>query len=395
MTGEAAGLPEQAFAAALATVRGVGPRRLRLLLESAPPSEAWQSLLRGRPDDPDRALRRAAGAVEVSEVWRVHRRSGVGVLLRDDPRYPEILARDPEGPAVLFHLGDPAVVDGRPIAVLVGTRSATRYGLGVAAQLGADLATDGIAVASGLALGVDGAAHEGCTPVGGPGARAPHRRSAVVANGLDSPYPARHARLWERVAESGVVLSETPVGVGAERWRFLHRNRLMAALADVVVVVECHVRGGSLSTVAAAVERGVPVGAVPGSIRSPASAGTNALLADGVLPGPRRDRRARGDRPGAGGPPPPPHARRRPRRRRRARSPRRRRERSPAGVGGGRPRRTRGGQRCTLEEVLRSTGRPLGEVSEVLEALATEGTVHGEGGWWSRTTDPDRPERRP
>lgn len=394
MTGEAAGLPEQAFAAALATVRGVGPRRLRLLLESAPPSEAWQSLLRGRPDDPDRALRRAAGAVEVSEVWRVHRRSGVGVLLRDDPRYPEILARDPEGPAVLFHLGDPAVVDGRPIAVLVGTRSATRYGLGVAAQLGADLATDGIAVASGLALGVDGAAHEGSYAgwrAGGPGAAPP---IGVVANGLDSPYPARHARLWERVAESGVVLSETPVGVGAERWRFLHRNRLMAALADVVVVVECHVRGGSLSTAAAAVERGVPVGAVPGSIRSPASAGTNALLADGCFP--VRDvtdvlvaiglvRAAPLPLPTPGGDPGAADEHDHP----------------EGGGSGHRPALEAdvldalGWDGCTLEEVLRSTGRPLGEVSGVLEALATEGTVHGEGGWWSRTTDPDRPERRP
>ena len=160
---------------------------------------------------------------------------------------------------------------------LVGTRAPTRYGIGVAAQFGADLAAAGVSVVSGLALGIDGAAHEGACGAGAP-------PIGVVAGGLDDPYPRRHARLWERVAARGVVVSESPAGVRTEKWRFPVRNRLLAALSDVVVVVESRHHGGSRHTVDAAVARGVPVGAVPGSIRSATSEGTNALLADGAFP---------------------------------------------------------------------------------------------------------------
>ena len=157
------------------------------------------------------------------------------------------------------------------------TRAPTRYGIGVAAQFGADLAAAGVSVVSGLALGIDGAAHEGACGAGAP-------PIAVVAGGLDQVYPTQHERLWERVASAGVIVSESPAGVPTEKWRFPVRNRLLAALSDVVVVVESRHHGGSRHTVDAALERGVPVGAVPGSIRSATSEGTNALLADGAFP---------------------------------------------------------------------------------------------------------------
>ena len=160
---------------------------------------------------------------------------------------------------------------------LVGTRAPTRYGIGVAAQFGADLSAAGVSVVSGLALGIDGAAHEGACGAGAPPV-------GVVAGGLDHPYPRRHERLWERVASSGVIVSESPAGVPTEKWRFPVRNRLLAALSDVVVVVESRHHGGSRHTVDAAVDRGVPVGAVPGSIRSATSEGANALLAEGGFP---------------------------------------------------------------------------------------------------------------
>ena len=159
----------------------------------------------------------------------------------------------------------------------MGTRAPTRYGIGVAAQFGADLAAAGVSVVSGLALGIDGAADEGACGAGAP-------PIAVVAGGLDHVYPPRHERLWERVASAGVIVSESPAGVPTEKWRFPVRNRLLAALSDVVVVVESRHHGGSRHTVDAAVDRGVPVGAVPGSIRSATSEGTNALLADGAFP---------------------------------------------------------------------------------------------------------------
>jgi DNA processing protein len=128
-----------------------------------------------------------------------------------------------------------------------------------------------------LALGIDGAAHEGACGAGA----AP---VAVVAGGVDEPYPRRHTRLWERVIEQGVVVSESPAGAKTEKWRFPVRNRLMAALSDVVVVIESRLQGGSRHTVDAAMTLDRPIGAVPGSIRSANSEGTNALLAVGAFP---------------------------------------------------------------------------------------------------------------
>jgi DNA processing protein len=133
-------------------------------------------------------------------------------------------------------------------------------------------------VVSGLALGIDAAAHQGALD----GAGTPP--VAVVGTGLDVVYPRRNRGLWERVVASGAVYSEAPLGTQAEAWRFPARNRIIAGLADVVVVVESHLRGGSLYTVEEAVTRDRPVLAVPGPIRSPASEGTNRLLADGAMP---------------------------------------------------------------------------------------------------------------
>ena len=199
------------------------------------------------------------------------------MLLAGQPSYPARLADDPQAPAVLFCLGDPAALAEGPTAALVGTRAPTRYGIGVAAQFGADLAAAGVSVVSGLALGIDGAAHEGACGAGAPpdrrrGGRARPRLSAAARAAVGAGGVA------------GVIVSESPAGVPTEKWRFPVRNRLLAALSDVVVVVESRHHGGSRHTVEAAMDRGVPVGAVPGSIRSATSEGTNALLADGAFP---------------------------------------------------------------------------------------------------------------
>jgi DNA processing protein len=257
-------LPEEAYAAALASIPQMGPGALRRLLADDLPSEAWAAQAPGRQGD-------------VARVWERHEEREITVLTARSPEYPRRLRDDPEAPAVLFCLGNPAVPNEWPTVALVGTRSPTRYGIGVAAQFGADLAATGVSVVSGLALGIDGAAHEGACAAGAP-------PIAVVAGGLEEPYPRRHARLWEKVAAHGLVVSESPVGVPTEKWRFPVRNRLLAALSDVVVVVESRHHGGSLYTANAAMERGIPVGVVPGSIRSPTSVGTNALLADGAFP---------------------------------------------------------------------------------------------------------------
>jgi DNA processing protein len=155
-------------------------------------------------------------------------------------------------------------------------------------ELGAFLGAAGVSVVSGLAIGIDGAAHHGALQAaeaaeqrGAPGAAGP---VGVVATGLDVVYPRRHRSLFERVRRYGVLLGEQPFGVGPERGRFPVRNRIIAALADVVVVVEATLSGGSRITADRALDYGRPVLAMPGSRRNPAAAGCNALLADGAQP---------------------------------------------------------------------------------------------------------------
>ncbi len=304
---------------------------------------------------------------DVARAWQRHASLGIRVLLAGQPTYPGRLEDDPQAPALLFCLGDPAVLGAAPTVALVGTRAPTRYGIGVAAEFGADLSAAGVSVVSGLALGIDGAAHEGACGAGAPPV-------GVVAGGLDHPYPRRHERLWERVASSGVIVSESPAGVPTEKWRFPVRNRLLAALSDVVVVVESRHHGGTRHTVDAAIDRGVPVGAVPGSIRSATSEGTNALLADGAFPVcsagdilvalalagasvavPRQAV-------GRGSPPPPD---------------------PPQGL----DRRvydTLTPDPSSLDELVRVTGIDLAELCGSLERLAQAGLARDAGGWWER-----------
>jgi DNA processing protein len=347
-------LPEEAFAAALASVPHMGPATLRALLAVDPPSVAWE---------------RSSCVGDVARIWERHEEMGIDVCWRRGPGYPERLTHDPTAPAVLFCLGDPTAVNRHPTVALVGTRSPTRYGIGVAAQFGADLAAAGVSVVSGLALGIDGAAHEGATAAGAP-------PIAVVAGGLDDPYPRRHARLWERVAAQGAVYSESPIGGGTEKWRFPVRNRLLAMLSDVVIVVESRHHGGSIHTVNAAADRGIPVGAVPGSIRSPTSEGTNRLLADGCFPVSCVNdilmalSLAGVILPSPPGPP-------------------------PGGGSGDQPgdpyRGTDGdlldlltSDPTSLDELVRLSGLDLPELCGGLERLAQSGVARDVGGWWER-----------
>ena len=200
----------------------------------------------------------------------------VAVTARDDA-FPAPLRVDPQPPAVLFVRGDLAVLEGRRAGV-VGTRNATQSGRDTAFALGRALADAGVTVVSGLAKGIDGAAHRGvlAAPEGRP--------AAVVGNGPDRPYPRVHRELWSEVCERGVLLSEWPPGTPPEPFRFPMRNRIIAALSEVLVVVESRERGGSLITAQAALERSVEVLAVPGSPRNRAAAGTNHLLRDGAAP---------------------------------------------------------------------------------------------------------------
>jgi DNA processing protein len=284
-------LPDPAWVLALAALPEMGPRRMEVLLAGRPGRVAFEQV---RAGDAGRRLVGAgvsggvelarrwsdeAARLDVAELWARHLGAGCAVVTRRSSGYPAAFVDDPHPPAIVVSQGDLGVLDGPRVAV-VGTRDCTGYGRDVAYELGHDLAAAGVRVVSGLALGIDGAAHAGALAAGRDGEPGVGPPVGVVATGLDVVYPRRHRDLWRRVAAHGVLLSEHPLGRGVLPWQFLARNRLIAALADVVVVVESHAKGGALGTADEAEARQRTLMAVPGSVRSPASGGTNGLLAE-------------------------------------------------------------------------------------------------------------------
>jgi DNA processing protein len=272
---------------ALVSMPGLGPARLSWLLRAGTAPEVVAQLRAGRlpaevgPAPPGvtaklvgrwtDGLRAIDPATALADVVRA------GVELIDPAHEHWPFTGDPDPPVVVFATGDAGLVSGRPVAAVVGTRRCTALGRRVAFELAADLAEAGVVVVSGLAIGIDAAAHAGALAASG-------AAIGLVATGLDVVYPRANRELWARVAERGLLMSEAPPGTRPERWRFPARNRLIAGLADVVVVVESHAEGGALLTAGEAADRGRQVLAVPGSIASPASAGSNQLLRDGCMP---------------------------------------------------------------------------------------------------------------
>jgi DNA processing protein len=280
-----AALPPAAFGAALAALPGIGPQQLRVLLDDCDPAEAWQRVASSHAEVAERYPKvagrwfAAARSFDVEAWWERCTADGRQVFVLGSDGYPPALAADHAAPAVLFAAGDAEAIEGRARVAVVGTRRCTASGSETAERLGRELSEAGVAVVSGLALGIDGAAHRGALSSSG-------GRSAVgvVGSGLDVPYPTQHRRLWRDVATHGVLLSEVAPGGRPEAWRFPARNRVIAALAHAVVVVESHATGGAMLTVEQAAMRSRDVLVVPGAPASPASAGTNALLIEGAIP---------------------------------------------------------------------------------------------------------------
>jgi DNA processing protein len=204
--------------------------------------------------------------------------AGVEPLCKHDTRYPRPLKDLPDPPATLFVAGAMdrflASLEEKPVAV-VGARRASSYGLEVAGVLGRGLAAAGLTVVSGMALGVDSAAHAGALEARG-------TTVAVLGGGAERAYPASKRALHERIRASGAVISELPPGAVAQRWSFPARNRIIAALSVATVVVEAGERSGSLITASVAGDLGREVGAVPGRVTAPLAHGTNELLHDGA-----------------------------------------------------------------------------------------------------------------
>ncbi len=211
-------------------------------------------------------------------------------VCRCHPIYPRALLELPAPPAVL-HLTGPAErlqrLLAEPAVAIVGARAASAYGRGVARSLGAELAAAGLTVVSGMALGIDACAHEGAldaadraAPAGGAGALA--RTIAVLAGGPDVAYPATHRRLHARIAAQGIAVSEVGPGIPARRWMFVARNRIIAALSAMTVLVQARERSGALITVEWARRLRRRVGAVPGPVTTTLSAGPHRALREGA-----------------------------------------------------------------------------------------------------------------
>ncbi|MGF3054049.1 DNA-processing protein DprA [Microbacterium sp. YY-03] len=200
------------------------------------------------------------------------RRADARLVIPGDDEWPD--AVDDLGvhaPLLLWVRGDATLLSSAQSVALVGARAATGYGEHVAGEFADALARGGASVVSGGAYGIDGAAHRAALGAGGV-------TIAVMAGGVDRPYPAGHAHLLAQIARTGVVASELPLGVTPSRWRFLSRNRVIAAMTDATVVVEAGWRSGSLNTAGHAASLGRPLGAVPGPITSPASMGCHRLM---------------------------------------------------------------------------------------------------------------------
>ena len=259
---------------ALLHAPGLGPIRIGAALAGgadparlvAEPPADWPASAR------DFLRRPEAAALDADLAWAA--RPDRHILTLEHPAYPRLLAEIPDPPPLLFVQGDPAVL-GRLQLALVGSRNPTAGGARTARDFAAFLARAGLVITSGLALGIDAAAHEGALAAGRP-------TVAVTGTGLDRVYPARHHKLAHAIAEQGALVSEFPTGTPPRPEHFPRRNRIISGLSLGVLVVEAAVRSGSLITARLAAEQGREVFAIPGSIHNPLARGCHALIRQGA-----------------------------------------------------------------------------------------------------------------
>lgn len=248
------GLPTQVFRQTHHTLRTVVGQRLAEALLSIPAE--WTALC------------------QRTETWLAtspQRR----LLTLGDPDYPPALLQIDDPPGLLHVDGDWTTLGAGPCVAVVGTRHPSVQGLDLAYQFAHDLSLAGMQIVSGLALGIDGAAHEGALAAGG-------QTVAVVGTGLDRVYPRQHHDLAHRIAKQGVLISECVLGTPPVAYQFPRRNRIISGLSQGVLIVEAALQSGSLITAQQAVEQGREVFAIPGSIHAPQSRGCHALIRQGA-----------------------------------------------------------------------------------------------------------------
>jgi DNA processing protein len=260
----------------------VGPKRFRLLIEAfgsaskaiSAPASAWRAL--GLPPISADARRSPEIRDGASEALAWLGRPAQHLLMWDQPEYPALLAQIDDAPPLLFVAGDPSILE-KPQLAMVGSRRASRPGMDTAAAFSRSLASAGFVITSGLALGIDGAAHQAALDVGG-------HTIGVLGTGLENVYPQRHRRLAEAmIAQGSAVVSEFPLDAGPQASNFPRRNRIISGLSLGVLVVEASVASGSLITAKLAAEQGREVYAIPGSIHHPGAKGCHQLIRDGAM----------------------------------------------------------------------------------------------------------------
>ncbi len=250
----------------LTDVLALNPATLKALglpSETSAAIQAWQDGDRQHPV-----------AAKVATIQRDCERLGIAVIASSDPLFPDPLRHIHDAPLVLYTQGDPHLLSPDQIGV-VGSRHATRAGLDHARTFAAELSRRNLVITSGLALGVDGAAHAGALDAGAP-------TVAVIGCGLDRVYPSQHRRLAARVIAQGLLVSEYPPGTPARAAHFPQRNRIISGLSRGILVVEAGLKSGSLITARLALEQGREVFAIPGSVHSPVARGCHHLIKQGA-----------------------------------------------------------------------------------------------------------------
>lgn len=259
----------------------LGPKRFRVLIEAfgsaskaiSAPASAWRSL--GLPPISADARRSPEIRDGASAALAWLERPAQHLLMWDQPEYPALLAQIDAAPPLLFVAGEPNILE-KPQLAMVGSRRASRPGMDTAAAFSRSLASAGFVITSGLALGIDGAAHQAALDVGG-------QTIGVLGTGLENFYPQRHRQLAAAmIAQGSAVVSEFPLDAAPQAANFPRRNRIISGLSLGVLVVEASIASGSLITAKLAAEQGREVYAIPGSIHHPGAKGCHQLIRDGA-----------------------------------------------------------------------------------------------------------------
>jgi len=263
-------------------VKGIGAVRFRALLDFfGDPAIAWQAprdalLAAGLGPKVTDNLLKIRSEISLEKIWERMQAQQIICLTWEDDSYPRLLKEIDQPPPVLYLRGELSPEDDWSVAI-VGTRRMTVYGRQVAEDIASLLARNGVTVVSGLARGVDSAAHQAAIKAGG-------RTLAVLGNGVDQVYPPEHRHLAEEIISRGALISDYPPGTHPDSANFPPRNRIISGLSQAVVVVEAGITSGALITASFAADQGRDVFAVPGNILAPQSKGTNRLIQNGAHP---------------------------------------------------------------------------------------------------------------